>query len=296
MKNYIITLFIYVGISSLSIAVWANDEESDESISTIENIMSEKVGIETTRLLGKKLNQVISVYGKTTLGIEQQFQVSARYNGVIKAINYTIGDTVKKGDLLAVIESNESLNTYEVRSPISGLILQRNGNVGATTQGITLFDIANVDNLWAEFKVFSTHFNKVKVGQIIEIEGGEQVFTSTISRIIPTKEQPFIIVRTRLDNTGHNLVSGQLLKGDITINKFDVDLAIEKLALQELGGRLGVFVKEGDEYEFTPLTLGRSDKNYIEVIEGLDRGSEYVNKNSFLIKADILKSEVEDDD
>ena len=49
-------------------------------------------------------------------------------------------------------------------------------------------------------------------------------------------------------------------------------------------------------YEFAPLVLGRSDKNYIEVIDGLSKDAEYVNKNSYLIKADILKSEVEDDD
>jgi cobalt-zinc-cadmium efflux system membrane fusion protein len=55
-------------------------------------------------------------------------------------------------------------------------------------------------------------------------------------------------------------------------------------------------VKEGEEYEFTPLVLGRSDKYYIEVVDGLNKNSEYVNKNSYLIKADILKSEVEDDD
>ncbi|MBE0365324.1 cobalt-zinc-cadmium resistance protein CzcB [Pseudoalteromonas ulvae UL12] len=296
MKNYLIALFIFVGISSLSQLVWASDEDSEESISKIKNEMSEKVGIETTRLSPRRLNQEISVYGKTTIGVEQLFQINARYNGVIKTINYTIGDKVKKGDLLAVIESNESLNTYEVRSPVSGLVIQRNGNVGATTQQRILFEIANVDTLWAEFRVFATHFIKVEVGQEIEIEFNGEVITSTVTNIIPTKDQPFVFVRALLDNTKYNLSSGQLLKGYITTNQFDVDLAIEKLALQELGGQLGVFVKEGEEYEFTPLILGRSDKNHIEVIDGLVQGSEYVSKNSFLIKADILKSEVEDDD
>jgi len=84
--------------------------------------------------------------------------------------------------------------------------------------------------------------------------------------------------------------------GSVRINRFEVDLAVEKVAIQELGGQFGVFVKEDEEYEFAPLVLGRSDKNYIEVIDGLSKDAEYVNKNSYLIKADILKSEVEDDD
>ena len=54
-----------------------------------------------------------------------------------------------------------------------------------------------------------------------------------------------------------------------------------------------VFVKEGEEYRFAPLTLGRSDGKYIEVISGIRAGQEYVSKNSYLIKADIEKSEAE---
>ena len=248
-------------------------------------------------------NTLISITDKQGNTIAQSSSGAQGFRGSRKSTPFAaqraaeaVGDKVKKGDLLAVIESNESLNTYEVRSPVSGLVIQRNGNVGATTQQQILFDIANVDALWAEFRVFATHFNKVEVGQEIEIEFNEQAFTSTVTNIIPTKDQPFVFVRALLDNTKLNLSSGQLLKGYITINQFDVDLAIDKLALQELGGQLGVFVKEGEEYEFTPLILGRSDKNYIEVIDGLEQGSEYVSKNSFLIKADILKSEVEDDD
>ena len=58
----------------------------------------------------------------------------------------------------------------------------------------------------------------------------------------------------------------------------------------------GVFVQSSDGYTFKPLKLGRSDEKYIEVLSGLDRDQKYVHKNSYLIKADILKSEVEDHD
>ena len=129
-----------------------------------------------------------------------------------------------------------------------------------------------------------------------DIEQGEHAFSSVITNIIPAKDQPYVLARVRLNNTELKLTSGQLLKGNVKINQFKVDLAVEKVAIQELGGQLGVFVKEDEEYEFAPLVLGRSDKNYIEVIGGLSKDTEYVNKNSYLIKADILKSEVEDDD
>ena len=298
MKNYLLALLIFIGhLSPIQSAFASEDEhEGEEGISKINNNMAKRLGVETAYLASKTLNQTIPVYGSTTIGAEQLFQVSARYNGVIKTINFTVGDTVKKGDLLAVIESNESLNTYKITSPVSGTVLQRNGNIGGITQNTSLFEIVKFDTLWAEFKVFTSQYNQIKVGQHVDIEQGEHAFSSVITNIIPAKDQPYVLARVRLNNTELKLTSGQLLKGNVKINQFEVDLAVEKVAIQELGGQLGVFVKENEEYEFAPLVLGRSDKNYIEVIDGLSKDAEYVNKNSYLIKADILKSEVEDDD
>ncbi|TMO03356.1 acetyl-CoA carboxylase biotin carboxyl carrier protein subunit [Pseudoalteromonas sp. S327] len=298
MKNYLLALLIFIGhLSPIQSAFASEDEhEGEEGISKINNNMAKRLGVETAYLASKTLNQTIPVYGSTTIGAEQLFQVGARYNGVIKAIKPTVGDKVKKGELLAVIESNESLNTYKITSPVSGVVLQRNGNIGGITQNTSLFEIVNFDTLWAEFKVFTSQYNQIKVGQHVDIEQGEHAFSSVITNIIPAKDQPYVLARVRLNNTELKLTSGQLLKGNVKINQFEVDLAVEKVAIQELGGQLGVFVKEDEEYEFAPLVLGRSDKNYIEVIDGLSKDAEYVNKNSYLIKADILKSEVEDDD
>ena len=140
MKNYLFALLIFIGYLSPIQSVFASEDEheGEEGISKIDNNMAKKVGVETAYLASKTLNQTIPVYGSTTIGAEQLFQVGARYNGVIKTINFTVGDTVKKGDLLAVIESNESLNTYKITSPVSGTVLQRNGNIGGITQNTSL--------------------------------------------------------------------------------------------------------------------------------------------------------------
>jgi cobalt-zinc-cadmium efflux system membrane fusion protein len=45
-----------------------------------------------------------------------------------------------------------------------------------------------------------------------------------------------------------------------------------------------------ETYEVRMLTLGKRDDQWVEVIEGLKPGTEYVTGNSFLIKADIEKS------
>ena len=96
-----------------------------------------------------------------------------------------------------------------------------------------------------------------------------------------------------LDNQRLGLSPGLLVEGRIVIDTFNVSLAVDKNGVQQLGGRSGVFIKEGESYRFVPLTLGRMDDHYVEVLDGLEEGQQYVNQNSYLIKADIEKSEAE---
>ena len=51
-----------------------------------------------------------------------------------------------------------------------------------------------------------------------------------------------------------------------------------------------VFAQVGTTYEVRMLELGRTDGEMIEVLGGLDVGERYVTANSFLVKADAMKS------
>ena len=51
-----------------------------------------------------------------------------------------------------------------------------------------------------------------------------------------------------------------------------------------------VYAKIGEEYEVRMLELGRQDDTWIEVLGGLESGTQYVSENSYVIKADIEKS------
>ena len=83
------------------------------------------------------------------------------------------------------------------------------------------------------------------------------------------------------------------VEGDIVVETLSVSLAVDNRALQTLDGQRGVFTQHGERYEFHPLTLGRSDGRFSEVLEGLSLSDRYVVENSYLIKADIEKSGAE---
>lgn len=269
----------------------AHDEE--ENTSRISNDMASQVGIGTTLASGQTLHQTITSYGVLSTGPEQLSHMRARFSGLITSVSASIGDTVKAGDLLAEVESDESLKQYSVRAPISGTIVQRHANTGEVTKDQVLFSIADFDTLWAELRIYPAQRDNVSTGQAVEIISGEQRIAGKISHIIPSLNKPYQLARVELDNRQLGLSPGLLVEGRIVIDEFQVPLAVEKAGVQQLGGRSGVFIQEEETYRFAPLTLGRADEHYVEVLSGLKASQRYVNQNSYLIKADIEKSQAE---
>ena len=268
--------------------------EDEEGTTQIEDPMAQTVGIVTERSGEQTLHQTVLTYGRLTTAPEQTSHVRARFSGVITSVQVTIGETVAAGDLLAEVEANESLRKYSIRAPIAGMIVQRHANSGEVTGDQTLFSISSFDNLWAELRIFPAQRSSVAIGQEVFLSMGEQKVETKIEHLLPASdEQPYLIARAKLSNDLSMLSPGSMAEGRIVIDEFNVDVAVKIDALQILGGRTGVFVKHGNKYEFIPLVVGRKDDSYAEVISGLKPDTEYVTRNSYLIKADIEKSEAE---
>lgn len=264
----------------------------------IRDAMARKVGIVTARATARELQQVTTLYGEISSGPEQLSHVRARFEGLIVSVKVSIGDEVKTGDVLAEVESNESLKTYTLRAPISGLVVQRHANTGEVTRDQVLFSIADFNTVWAELRVFPVQQDLIKRGQPIQVvtaqkgEGGSG-FSGRIEHLVPALDEPYLLARVKLENAQLSLIPGQMISAEVEVGRIYADLAVQKQAVQTLDGRLGVFVKHDDEYRFSPLVLGEADRHYIQVLSGLDAGVHYVSDNSYLIKADIEKSEAE---
>lgn len=273
------------------------EDDHEESLETsIDSTIAETVGIKTTQVSSQKINQQVSSYGNLTTSPEQLSHVSARFPGLISSVNVNIGDNIKKGKLLAQVESNDSLRTYSIKSPIEGTVIQRHANIGEFVSEQVLFAIANFDALWAELRIYPTHRSQVTAGQHVEIAINKQVVEGEIAHIIPVVNHPYQLARVKIDNSQLGLSPGMLIEGNIVIDQFMAKAAVTNEAIQIMEGKEGVFIRSGKSYTFAALQLGRKDAHYTEVLSGITNGQEYVSQNSYLIKADIKKSEAEDHD
>ena len=90
---------------------------------------------------------------------EQLVAVLPRFAGVVRAVTKRLGESVNKGEVVARIESNESLTQYDVVAPISGTVIERKGALGEyADRDKRLMVIADLTTLWVDFRVSSRIF------------------------------------------------------------------------------------------------------------------------------------------
>ena len=271
-----------------------HEKDQHEKISTIQHAMAKQVGLVFARTGPKTLHQTLTTYGRLTTAPEHTSHVRARFSGIVRSVAVTTGDNVTTGDVLAVIESNDSLKSYEVRAPISGTIIQRHANAGEMTQDQILFSISNFSTLWAELRIFSTQQSSIRAGQSVILSAGDRSLEANIEHVIPAENlTPYFIARAKIEKVPSDWFPGLMIEGAVITSQFNAPLAIKRSALHILDGRNGIFVKKDNTYYFTELVLGRSDSEFTEVISGINANVEYVTTNSYLLKADIEKSEAE---
>lgn len=260
---------------------------------TPEAIENSGLVIETTG--PATLERTLTVYGRIVPNADLQADVIPRYSGVVMAAHKALGDTVTAGELVAVVQSNDSLQSYEVRSPIAGTIVNKDVRLGEfLPEGRIIYRVADSSNVWADLHVYRQDFSNLRLNQPVTLRGGEELpaVSATISYLSPfgAAATQTMLARVELPNPTGAWRPGWFVTGEILVERVDVPLAVKAGALQTFRDWDVVFVNEGNLFEVRPLQLGRRDADWVEVLSGIDAGQRYAAENSFIIKADIGKS------
>jgi len=137
--------------------------ESFEGRTRIAPEMAETFAIETMIAGPATLEEVITAYGTIVPNPERVREVSARFDGAIESVDAALGETVRQGQRLATVESNESLQSYAINAPISGIVMERAANAGEQTNGRRLFTIIDPASVWAELAIFPADRPRVRL-------------------------------------------------------------------------------------------------------------------------------------
>jgi len=273
--------------------------ESYEGRTEISEKAAQEGGIKTEIAGPSTIREYISLTGRITLNPNTTAQVHARFPGIVKSVNVLWGQEVKKRDILARVESNKSLRSFNVVSPLDGIIMARNTNVGDVVGDEPLFAIANLSEVWAEFHVFPSDLPRIRQGQLVQVSSlnihqdeKQEMTEAPLKMLLPTAHanSQTVLAMVPLDNKEGLWRPGMTVKGNVLVNEKQVPLAVKTSGLQRFRDFTVVFAKVGNTYEVRMLELGMSDDEMVEVVGGLKPDTEYVTENSFLIKADVEKS------
>ncbi|OHD06227.1 efflux RND transporter periplasmic adaptor subunit [Sphingopyxis sp. RIFCSPHIGHO2_12_FULL_65_19] len=241
------------------------------------------------------VSDLIDMGGRIEITPEGKADVRARLPGLIVSLNGKLGQQVRRGQVLARVESSHSLQIYTVPAPISGTIVEKNVNVGDTTGDRALFVIADPTKLHAEFFVYPRDAERVRVGQPVSLKSlsGEARFQAEVEAVLPTAD---VASQTMLAHVhlppvaSREFRPGIGVEGSFAVSQANVPLAVRTKAIQRFRDFEVVFAKVGTTYEVRMLEIGRRTPEWAEVLGGLAPGEVYVVDGAFLIRADIEKS------
>ena len=254
-------------------------------------------GIEVAPAGPRSMHIGLDLPGEVVLNADRLAHVVPRFPGIAKEVKKALGDRVSADEVLAVIESNESLARYDVRSMISGVVTEKHITLGEFVRDDEdIFVVADLSTVWVNVTVYARDIGRVRRGQTADISvvGGGPRATAKIDYIAPAlgQESRAATARAVLPNPDLEWRQGMFVNARIVLEEPTVPVAVLDSAIQRIEGRETVFVQEEPGvFQGRLVSLGRSDGEWTEILSGVAAGEPYVSSGSFLLKSELMKSE-----
>jgi len=113
-----------------------------------------KAGIEVLIAGPASIRSTLLLRGRLVPNENLVAHIMPRFDGLAREVRKALWDTVEKDELLVVVEGNESLHPYEVRSRIAGTVVAKDVAPGeAVSSAREMFVVADLRNVWADLDV-----------------------------------------------------------------------------------------------------------------------------------------------
>lgn len=265
---------------------------------TIHDSMLSVAGIALDTTRAGVLSEVVSLPGAVRHDPTRSSKVSARFAGVLRAWNARVGQDVSAGDLLATVESDATLEPYEVRAAKGGTVVHVDAAVGqSVAAGQILAEVVDLGAMVVDLKAGVRDLPRLRAGQVatVRAEGGRGEVSTKVAAILPGMDPATQTrsVRLVLPNPRGVFAEGQFVQGLVEVGRIPAKVLVPRTGVQTSKGREVVYVREGDRFEERVVVLGRKDARRVEVVSGLEAGEVVAARGSFVVKADLGKSEAE---
>jgi HlyD family secretion protein len=187
--------------------------------------------------------------------------------------------TIEQKKAMAGLKHRQK-DALKVRAGIPGVLQEVPVQVGQrVAQGTILAKVVQPDHLKAELKIPETQAKDIVVGQKAEIDTHNGIVEGTVARIDPAVLAGTVTVDVKLDGAPPKGSRPDLsVDGTITLERLDNVLYVGRPAFGQEKSTVGMFKldPDGKTATRTPVEMGRSSVNTIEIIRGLKEGDQVI--------------------
>lgn len=272
----------------------AHEEESSHvELSAEARVAS---GIEVESAAARTIRVTLDLPGEVVPNADRLAHIVPRFPGIAREVRKGLGDPVQEGETLAIIEGNQSMATYEVRSLISGTVIEKHVTLGEFVRDDQdIYVVADLSTVWVNIAIYARDVHRTRRGQRVTVAAVGEGPTADgridyIGSVVGESTRA-ATARVVLDNAEQRWRPGTFVTARIAIAEQPARVAVPDRAIQRLEGRDCLFVEEGDGFLAKPVSLGATDGEWIEVLSGIEPGERVVVRGGFILKSELQKSE-----
>jgi cobalt-zinc-cadmium efflux system membrane fusion protein len=253
----------------------------------------EEFGIEVATAGPGIVERSVSLPAEVRPNQDRLAHIAPRFPGIVRDVRADIGDEVRAGQVLAVVES-EALAPFPLETLIDGVVIQKHITRGEpVSRERAVFVVADLRDVWIDISVYQKDLAEVKVGQPVHVSAGHGMHEADgrISYLSPVVDETTRTATARvvLPNPQGRWRPGLFVATRIRTSEREVPLAIPRTALQQVEEESVVFVETPDGFVPRPVELGRKGETLVEVMGGLEPGERYVVQGGFTLKSELAR-------
>jgi RND family efflux transporter MFP subunit len=199
----------------------------------------------------------------------------------------------------ALPDINESTEQVPVVSTLNGVVIDRKVSLGSVVEpGEEVFTVSDLNSVWMIASLNESDIGKVRVGNkasILSPAYPDQAFTGQVTRL-GTELDPktrTLLVRIVVPNPGMKLRSGMYVNAQLMQGMSRSAIFVPEEAIQEINGGSFVFTRRSNNvFEATPVQIAHHLNGQAQISAGLVPGDALVVKGSFVVKSEMLKSQI----
>ncbi|MFC5548317.1 efflux RND transporter periplasmic adaptor subunit [Massilia aerilata] len=204
-------------------------------------------------------------------------------------------------DALGIAADGKVSSIVTVRAPLDGVVIEKPAVAGqAVDAGKPLLTIADLSRVWVEAAVPADSLAQVGPGMParISVNALPGALDGTVSFVGPVLGEAtrMATARIALPNQARKLRPGMLATVDLLGPPAQAPVTVASDAIQTIHEHDFVFVRTPTGFQAREVSVGRSDGKRTEIVTGMAAGASYAAAGSFLLKAELGKSEAGHDD